>query len=58
MPITLAARLSFANIFLFLPDKREIMRRLGLAGNELPSSLEGFVEQHLGPDRELTWRLA
>jgi hypothetical protein len=25
MPITLAARLSFANIFLFLPNKREIM---------------------------------
>jgi hypothetical protein len=37
---------------------REIMRRLGLAGDELPSSLEGFVESHLGPDRQLTLRLA
>jgi len=32
------------------------MRRLGLA--ELPSSLESFVERHLGPDRQLTLRLA
>jgi hypothetical protein len=37
---------------------REIMRRLGLAGDELPSSLEPFVDQHLGPDRQLTLRLA
>jgi hypothetical protein len=37
---------------------RQIMRRVGLAGAELPSSLEGFVEQHLGPDRQLTLRLA
>jgi hypothetical protein len=37
---------------------REIMRRLGLAGDELPSSLEAFVDQHLGPDRQLTLRLA
>jgi hypothetical protein len=37
---------------------REIMRRLGLAGNKLPSSLEGFVDSHLGPDRQLTLRLA
>ena len=37
---------------------REIMRRLGVAGDELPSSLEGFVDQHLGPDRQLTLRLA
>ena len=35
---------------------REIMRRLGLAGDELPSSLEGFVDRHLGPDRQLTLR--
>jgi hypothetical protein len=34
------------------------MRRLGLAGDELPSSLEAFVDQHLGPDRQLTLRLA
>jgi hypothetical protein len=37
---------------------REIIRRVGLAGDALPSSLEGFVEQHLGPDRQLTLRLA
>jgi hypothetical protein len=37
---------------------REIMRRLGLAGDELPSSVESFVDQHLGPDRQLTLRLA
>jgi hypothetical protein len=37
---------------------REIMRRLGVAGNELPSSLEAFVDGHLGPDRQLTLRLA
>jgi hypothetical protein len=37
---------------------REIMRRFDLAGDELPVSLEGFVEQHLGPERQLTLRLA
>jgi hypothetical protein len=37
---------------------REIMRRLDLAGDELPSSLEVFVERHVGPDRQLTLRLA
>jgi hypothetical protein len=37
---------------------REIMRRLGLAGDALPSSLEAFVDSHLGPDRQLTLRLA
>ena len=37
---------------------REIMRRLGLAGDELPSSLQAFVDSHLGPDRQLTLRLA
>jgi hypothetical protein len=34
------------------------MRRLGLAGDELPSPLEGFVDRHLGPERQLTLRLA
>jgi hypothetical protein len=34
------------------------MRRLGLADDELPSSLEAFVDRHLGPDRQLTLRLA
>ena len=37
---------------------REIMRRLDLAGDELPSSLEAFVERHVGPERQLTLRLA
>ena len=37
---------------------REIMRRLDLAGDELPSSLEAFMDSHLGPDRQLTLRLA
>jgi len=37
---------------------REIMRRLDLAGEELPSSLEAFAERHLGPERQLTLRLA
>jgi len=37
---------------------REIVRRLDLAGDELPSSLEGFIERHLGPERQLTLRLA
>ena len=34
---------------------REIMRRVGLAGDALPSSLEAFVDSHLGPDRQLTY---
>jgi hypothetical protein len=37
---------------------RRIMRRLGLNGDEVPSSLESFVERHLGSDRQLTLRLA
>jgi len=37
---------------------REIMRRMGLAGEELPESLADFVDQHLGPERQLTLRLA
>ena len=37
---------------------REIMRRLDLAGGALPSSLVPFVDSHLGPDRQLTLRLA
>jgi hypothetical protein len=36
----------------------EIMRRLGLAGDELPSSLESFVDRHLGSNRQLALRLA
>ena len=37
---------------------REIMRRLDLAGHELPSSIQAFVDSHLGLDRQLTLRLA
>jgi hypothetical protein len=37
---------------------REILRRLDLAGHELPSSIQAFVDLHLGPDRQLTLRLA
>jgi hypothetical protein len=38
---------------------RKILRRLDLAGRaELPSSLETFVERHVGPERQLTLRLA
>ena len=37
---------------------REIMRRLDLAGDALPSSIAAFVDRHLGPDRQLTLRLA
>jgi hypothetical protein len=37
---------------------REIMRRLDLAGHELPSSIAAFVDSHLGPDRQPTLRLA
>jgi hypothetical protein len=36
----------------------EIQRRLDLAGDELPSSLAAFVDSHVGPDRQLTLRLA
>jgi hypothetical protein len=37
---------------------REIMRRLDLAGGALPSSLVAFVDSHVGPDHQLTLRLA
>jgi hypothetical protein len=37
---------------------REILRRFDLAGDELPSCLEGFIARHVGPDRQLTLRLA
>jgi len=37
---------------------REIMRRFDVAGGALRSSLAAFVDSHLGPDRQLTLRLA
>ena len=36
---------------------REILRRLDLAGHELPSSIAAFVDRHLDPDRQLSLRL-
>ena len=32
-------------------------RRLDPAGHELPSSIQAFVDLHLGPDRQLSLRL-
>jgi hypothetical protein len=37
---------------------REIMRRLDLAGREMPSSIEAFIERHSGLDRQLSLALA
>jgi hypothetical protein len=37
---------------------REILRRIDLTGQELPPSIETFVEHHLSPDRQLSLRLA
>ncbi len=37
---------------------REILRRLGLDGCNVPSELEGFIDRHVGPYRQLTLRLA
>jgi hypothetical protein len=37
---------------------REILRRLDLADQQLPSSIRAVVDGHLGPDRQLTLRLA
>ena len=37
---------------------RELLRRLELAGQELPASIAAFIDSHLGPDRQLTLRLA
>jgi hypothetical protein len=36
---------------------REIMRRLGLAGDDLPSSLEGFVDPRPRPPAYVAARL-
>ena len=35
----------------------EIQRRVDLAGDELPSSIEAFIEMHAGPSRQLSLRL-
>ena len=36
----------------------EILRRLGLEGRSVPPLLEDFMHRHVGPDRQLTLRLA
>lgn len=35
----------------------EIIRRIGLSGDDVPACLEGFIAEHYGPDRQLTLRL-
>jgi hypothetical protein len=37
---------------------QEILRRLGIEGRSAPPLLEDFMERHIGPDRQLTLRLA
>ena len=37
---------------------QEILRRLGIEGRSVPSALEEFIDRHVGPDRQLTLRLA
>jgi hypothetical protein len=37
---------------------QEILRRLGLEGRNVPPELEDFIDRHVGPDRQLTLRLA
>jgi len=37
---------------------QEILRRLDLAGDDVPPVLEEFINRHVGPDRQLTLRLA
>ena len=36
---------------------QEILRHFDLAGDDVPSELEGFIDRHVGPDRQLTQRL-
>ena len=37
---------------------QEVLRRLGLEGRSVPSEPEDFIDRHVGPDRQLTLRLA
>ena len=37
---------------------QEILRRLGLKDQDVPSVLEGFIDRHVGPARQLMLRLA
>ena len=36
----------------------EILRRFDLEADDVPSELEGFINRHVGSDRQLTLRLA
>lgn len=36
----------------------EVQRRLDLADRPVPPELEDFLDRHIGPDRQLTLRLA
>jgi hypothetical protein len=36
---------------------REIQRRVDLVGDDLPFSIEAFIEMHAGPSRQLSLRL-
>jgi hypothetical protein len=35
---------------------QEMLRRLDLEGGNVPSELEGFIDRHVGRDRQLTLR--
>jgi hypothetical protein len=37
---------------------QELLRRLGLEDRSVPPILEDFIDRHVGPDRQLTLRLA
>ncbi len=37
---------------------QELLRRLGLEERSVPLALEDFIDRHVGPDRQLTLRLA
>jgi hypothetical protein len=37
---------------------QEVLRRLGLEDRSVPPELEDFIDRHVGPDRQLTLRLA
>ena len=37
---------------------QEILRHLGAAGGDEPIRLKGFIDCHVGPDRQLPQRLA
>ena len=37
---------------------QELLRRLGLEGRTVPAELEDFIDRYVGPDRQLTLRLA